>query len=169
MPVDANDFRNAMGRFAAGVTVVTCKTADGGDHGMTASAVCSVSKDPPLLLVCITKGNATDQALQDADGFAVSILARDQVELSNRFAGWGTPPGVDRFDGLDVDRAPHTGAAWLPGAICRIDCARHAVLDGGDHHIYLGRLEAVEAPGDRADQEPLLYFAGAYRSAGDHL
>ncbi|MCB9778996.1 MAG: flavin reductase family protein [Alphaproteobacteria bacterium] len=169
MPVDANDFRNAMGRFAAGVTVLTCRTADGADHGMTASAVCSVSKDPPLLLVCVTKGNATDQVLQTAHGFALNILARDQVDLSNRFAGWGVDPAADRFAGLALDRAPHTGAAWLPGAVCRIDCAVHGVLDGGDHHIYLGRLEAVDAPGDRTDQDPLLYFAGAYRAVGDTL
>ena len=55
------------------------------------------------------------------------------------------------------------------GAIARVDCDRHDVLDGGDHHIYVGRLEAVDCPGERDDQQPLLYFAGAYRAVGDKL
>lgn len=168
MPVDARDFRDAMGRFGAGVTVLTLRTPDGGDHGMTASAVCSVSLDPPLLLVCVKKGNSTDQLLQQVDAFALSFLAQDQVALSNRFAGWGDAP-ADRFADLAVDRGPYSGAAWIPGAVARVDCARHQVLDGGDHHIYLGRLEAVDAPGERGDQRPLLYFAGSYRAVGDRL
>ena len=168
MPVEAREFKEAMGRLSAGVTVLTARGPDGRDHGMTASAVCSVSLDPPLLLVCVRKNNQMDPLLQQADGFAVSILSQDQVALSNRFAGWGDAP-ADRFDGLALDRAPVTGAAWLPGAVARIDCLRHAVLDGGDHHVFLGRLEAVDCPGDRADQRPLLYVAGAYRALGDRV
>lgn len=168
MPVDARDFKEAMGRFAAGVTVLTARDADGRDHGMTASAVCSVSLDPPLLLVCVKKGNSMDRVLQQAGAFALSFLADDQVALSNRFAGWGDAP-ADRFADLAVDRAPTSGAAWLPGAVARVDLVRHAVHDGGDHHVYIGRLEAVDAPGARADQRPLLYVAGAYRSIGDKL
>lgn len=168
MPIDAREFKDAMGRFCAGVTVLTVRAADGTDRGMTATAVCSVSLDPPLLLVCVKKGNSADLVLQDAPGWAFSFLAQDQVALSNRFAGWGGAP-ADRFADLALDRAPHSGAAWLPGAVARVDCARHAVLDGGDHHIYLGRIEAVDAPGERAAQRPLLYFAGAYRAVGETL
>lgn len=168
MPVDAGEFRNALGRFASGVTVMTVRTTDGGDRGMTASAFSSLSLDPPLVLVCVKKGNTMDLALRGAAGFAVNLLAQDQVALSNRFAGYSAAP-ADRVDDLDISRGPFSGAAWLPGAIARLDCALHQVLDGGDHHIYLGRVEAVDAPGAREDQRPLLYFAGAYRAAGDKL
>ncbi|NOY24809.1 MAG: flavin reductase family protein [Oligoflexia bacterium] len=168
MPVTAGEFRSAMGRFAAGVTVVTVRDPACGDRGMTASAVCSVSLDPPLLLVCVKKGKRTDAVLQDGDAFALNLLSEDQVLLSNRFAGYGDAPTDDLSD-LDIDRAPLSGAAWFPGALARIDCAVHGILDGGDHHIYLGRLEAVDLPGDRDDLRPLLYFAGAYRTAGDRL
>lgn len=168
MPVDAGEFRNALARFASGVTVVTARTPDGGDRGMTASAFCSLSLDPPLILVCVRKGNAMDGVLQGAAGFAVNLLGQDQVDLSNRFAGYGAQP-ADRVDDLQPAAGPYSGAAWLPGAIARLDCALHQVLDGGDHHIYLGRVEAVDAPGAREDQRPLLYFAGAYRAAGEKL
>lgn len=92
----------------------------------------------------------------------------NQVALSNRFAGWGSLP-ADSVADLDVDRGPVSGAAWLPGAMARLDCALHQVLDGGDHHIYLGRVEAVDVSGDRDSLRPLLYFAGAYRSVGERL
>lgn len=165
MPVDSAEFKEAMGRLAAGVTVVTVATDDGQQRGMTATAVCSLSKDPPMLLVCVGKGSSTDRLLRDARGFAVSILAEDQVGLSNRFAGWGDAPPDDLSD-LDAPVGPASGAAWLPGAIAHVDCLVHAVLDGGDHHIYLGRIEAVDCPGERADLRPLLYFAGSYRAVG---
>lgn len=168
MPVDAGDFRNTLSRFAAGVTVLTVVTPEGGDRGMTASAVCSVSLDPPLLLVCVKKGNTMDGLLQGASSFALNMLSQDQVDLSNRFAGWGDMPADDVSD-LGVDRGPVSAAAWLPGAMARVDCAVHQVLDGGDHHIYLGRVEAVDLPGERDQLRPLLYFAGTYRAAGDRL
>jgi len=168
MPVDTRDFRNAMGRFASGVTVVTVVDPQGGERGMTASAFCSLSIDPPLVVVCVKKGNGMDSLLQGAPGFAVSILAQDQVETSNRFAGWGERP-VDDLSDLAGRRGPSSGATWLPGAIAWLDCVRHQVLDGGDHHIYLGRVEALDLPGERDDQRPLLYFAGAYRAAGERL
>ncbi len=168
MPVDSAAFKEAMGRFAAGVTVVTVTTDDGRQRGMTATAVCSLSKDPPMLLVCVGKNSSTDRLLQDAGGFAVSFLAEDQVPFSNRFAGWGDGPADDLSD-LDAPTGPVSGAVWLPGSIAHVDCLTHRVVDGGDHNIYLGRIEAVDCPGDRADLRPLLYFAGSYRAAGDKL
>ncbi len=168
MPVDPRDFRDAMGRFAAGVTVLTVVGPDGGARGMTASAVCSVSLDPPLLLVCVKRGNKADQLLQNADGFALSFLGEGQSALSNRFAGFGDG-ATDDFSDLDIDHGPVTGAPWLRDAIARVDCKRHDVLDGGDHNIYLGRIEAVDCPGERDAQRPLLYFAGSYRAVGVKL
>ncbi len=167
MGVDAATFKRGLAHWASGVSVVTLR-GPGGDHGMTASAVCSVSLDPPLVLVCVKKGNRTHGLLKDAGGFCINILAEGQADLSNRFAGWGWPEGRDRFEDLECGRAQASGAAILPGVLAALDCTLHAVHDGGDHDIFLGEVQAVhgaEAEGPR----PLLYFHGAYRGLGDKL
>ncbi len=166
MGVDAATFKASLGRFASGVTVVTVRDSDGSDHGMTASAFTSLSLEPPLILVCVKKGNATHRRLSAAGGFAVNVLAESQVSVSDRFAGWW-PEGQSKWADLTVDRAPVSRAAWIGGALANLDCTRHAMHDGGDHTIFVGqvqhaRLVDVPAGGPR----PLLYFHGAYRSVG---
>ena len=167
MAVTPEEFKGALRRWASGVTVVTARNA-AGDVGMTASAFCSLSLEPPAVLVCVRRGAALFPVLQEAGAFAVSILAADQSALSNRFAG-RFPAEQDRFADLELTRAPHSGAAWLPGASARLDCRLSAILDGGDHGIVVGEVLAVSLDEDRDASDALLYLAGRYRRAGDAI
>ncbi len=172
--IDDKTFREALGKFAAGVTVITVQTTDGRDWGMTATAFSSLSLDPPLVLFCVTKDTQMHQYAAVADGFAVSILADDQQELSNRFANvivdddgrferW--PEDRDKFADLDLDRAQSSGAAILRGSLVGLDCTTVDRFDGGDHTIVIGRVEHGDVSEDGA---PLLYWSGGYQTlAGD--
>lgn len=168
--MDPKRFRNALGRFAAGVTVVTTQTADGSDHGMTATAFSSVSLEPPLVLVCVAKKAHAHDLIAAAGSFCVNLLSDAHEALSDRFAhriktadgyqSW--PNDRDKFEDLELARSPR-GNAVFSGILGNIDCAVHAALDGGDHTIYLGRVEAIDLHGDDAG-EPLLFFKGRYRT-----
>jgi flavin reductase (DIM6/NTAB) family NADH-FMN oxidoreductase RutF len=163
MPVDAQAFKSALGRLPGPVTVVTAVGPDG-PVGMTASSFTSLSLSPPLVLVCVAHRAGMHAHLSAASGFAVSVLSADQQAVSNRFAG---PFDGPRFADLPHEPAPHSGAPWLGGAIACVDCALHAVHDGGDHSIFVGRVEAVRlSPDPREALDPLLYFAGQYRRLG---
>lgn len=147
--VSTDDFRAALARWASGVTIVTAA----GPVGMTVSAFCSLSLDPPLVLVSLAHAATMHDPVLAAEGFAVHILDDDQPALSTRFA---TP--VDRFDGLAYDTGPF-GAPLLRGGVARLVCQKHATADGGDHTILIGRVVQVDV---RAG-DPLLYYRGAYR------
>ena len=167
MAVDAQDFKAALGRFCSGVTVITVAGPEG-DHGMTASAFSSLSLDPPLILVCVRKGSHTHELLTAGSGFGVNILGKDQVSVSNRFAGWWEE-GKSKWDDLEITRAQVSGAALIGGALAWLDCSKHAELDGGDHTIFVGEVQNAQSFGERDSLEPLLYFAGKYRSTGEPL
>lgn len=166
MAVDASTFKAALGRFASGVTVITVNTEEG-DYGMTASAFCSLSLDPPLVLVCVHKNNTTHQRLDAAKGFGINILAAPQKASSNQYAGYGSSP-QDSF-ASDVERGAYSGAPLLDGSLAWLDCAKHAVHDGGDHTIFVGRVENASAFGERDSLDPLLYAAGRYRALGNQI
>lgn len=148
-----------MSRWASGVTVVTCRRP-GGIHGMTASAFCSVSLDPPLVLVCVARRNRTHQYIQEQGAFAVHILGTEMEELSNRCAGFRGE------EGHWLDEVPHraeaTGAPVLEGALAWMDCSLWQAYDGGDHTIYVGEIQA----GSAGDGAPLLWFERGYRQIG---
>ena len=167
MAIDPQTFKGALGRFASGVTVITVHSSTG-DYGMTASAFCSVSLQPPLVLVCVKKGNHTHGLIEAAQGFGVSLLAEDQKGISNRFAGWGDKP-QDHFDDLGDARGEVSGAPFIAGSMAWLDCTLHSSLDGGDHTIFLGEVQGGTLHGERGDLRPLLYFAGNYRAAGASL
>lgn len=151
-PPDSARFRDVMGHFASGVTVVTTRDADGRAVGFTASAVASLSLDPLLLLVCVGRSGETLAHLEGAGSFVVNVLAAEQEELAIRFAGRDRE---DRFTGLEWASAA-TGSPVLTDALAWLDCRVHEVLDGGDHAIVVGRVEACAArPG-----EPLVYYRG---------
>src|SRR5262249_14957035 len=137
--VDPRALRDAFGAFLTGVTVVTAHDADGRPVGFTANSFASLSLDPPLLLVCLARTSRNFQTLTGAAGFAVNILAEHQKDVSNTFAR----PVEDRFAGLDWQRGPH-GSPILGDVAAWFDCALHEVLDGGDHVILIGRIEAFE-------------------------
>ena len=157
MPIDSQLFRAAMGRLVTGVTVLAARGRDGGLIGMTASAVTSLSLDPPMLLACVGHAAAAHQALTQEDRFSVNVLATDQQELSQRFA----TRELQRFDGIAHDVTP-SGLPWLRGALACLECRRVAVHEGGDHSIVTGVIEWAQV----TDSDPLLYFLGGYRRIG---
>ncbi|HMO76838.1 MAG TPA: alpha/beta fold hydrolase [Sphingopyxis sp.] len=152
---DARTFRDALGCFATGVTVVTAFCPDGTPIGLTANSFTSVSLDPPLLLVCIANNAGSAPFLREAGRFAVNVLQIGQQPTSNRFAG----KGEDRFAATPWEVGEY-GTPVLTGSLSSFECARDAVHDGGDHFILVGRvLKAIFEP----RRDPLLYFRGKYR------
>lgn len=153
MPVDPDTFRAALGRFATGVTVVTTRDAGGRDHGMTVSAFCSVSLEPPLVLACIGHEASMHGISLDADRFGVNILAVGQEALARRFADQRS----DRFDGIGYSPG-RLGVALLDDALAHLECMIVDRYEAGDHTIIVGRVDSAACdPGS-----PLLYYRGGY-------
>lgn len=153
MTIDQRLFRDAMGRFATGVTIVTT-LVDGRPCGITANSFSSVSLDPPLVLFCLGCASTNYDAFMSADCFAVNILSGEQQELSTRFA---VHEG-DRFDGVTWSRWT-TGAPILDGVVCAADCVLDAHHQAGDHVVIIGRVRRVEI---LSETPPLLYHRGGY-------
>jgi len=151
--VPEQDFRDALARWASGVTVVTARDGDGTPVGMTAASFSSVSLDPPLVLVCVARSAQSHDALVGAPGFAVHVLGSTQDEMSARFA----EPGPEKFAGHPDESGPF-GAPLLAFDVARLVCAHHAALEGGDHTILVGRVVSTELAGT----DPLIYCNRAY-------
>ncbi|TMQ22035.1 MAG: flavin reductase family protein [Candidatus Rokuibacteriota bacterium] len=151
--VGSDDFRRVLSHFTTGVTIVTTCDGDGRPTGLTASAFCSVSLDPPLVLVCVDHKSQSYPALRERGCFAINILHAEQEVISRRFAS----TRLDKFDGV-----PHTlselGLPLVDGAIARLECTTVSMHVEGDHTIFVGRVERADAPSG----EPLLYFKGKY-------
>lgn len=154
MPFDRNELRRVMSHFATGVTVVTTHDGRGRCYGLTANAVCSVSLDPPLVLVCVDKRAESHGAFQLSQAFVVNILGAGQEELSRRFA----VSGGDKFVDLPC-RSGGTGTPILDGALAHVECRVVAAHDAGDHTIYIGEVESADT---RDGDDPLLFFRGRY-------
>lgn len=157
MPIDRQEFRRVLGHFAAGVTIVTTVDANGAPYGLTATAFTSVSLEPPLVLVCIDKLSESYPHLRASGVFAVNLLRTGHEHLSRHFA----VSGGDKFRDMTYHRGT-TGAPLLPDALGYLECRTVEVVEGGDHTIFLGQVEAADA----RDGEPLLYYRGAYRQMG---
>ncbi|HJQ35771.1 MAG TPA: flavin reductase family protein [Thermoanaerobaculia bacterium] len=154
MAVDDATFKTAMSQFASGVTVVTTEH-DGEQYGMTVASFASLSLHPPLVLVCIEKSVRSHDAIAAAGKFGVSILSREQAEISGRFASKKVD---DKFAGVAVVEG-ELGLPLIDGAICALSCRVHEQLPGGDHTIFVGEvLDAKTAEG-----VPLVYYRSAYR------
>jgi flavin reductase (DIM6/NTAB) family NADH-FMN oxidoreductase RutF len=157
MALDVNRFRTVMGCLASGVTVVTTVDRQGDPRGLTATAVCSVSLTPPLILVCIDHAADCYAAFREAQVFAVNLLREDQESHSRQFAS-----KVGRkFDGI-AHRPGVTGVPILSGALAHVECLLTAQYPGGDHTIFVG--EAVESGMALSDGDgsPLVHFRGGY-------
>ncbi len=154
MNIEQRAYRNTMGLFATGVTVIT---VDAGDtiHGMTANSLTSVSLDPLLLLVCVDRRARMANIIVEAGRFGVSILRADQEPISRHFAGRPDPELALSFTHL-------AGAPVLASSMAALACRVERVLDGGDHLIVLGQVEALHSDPDPVS--PLLYFKGQYCS-----
>ena len=153
-PVQPDRFRAVMGHFATGVAVVTA-TGPEGPTGMTANAVCSLSLDPLLLLVCFAHGARTLKVVRDTERFGVNVLAAGQEELARRFAS--KLPEAEKFDG--VPHAVHDGIPVLEDALAWVGCDLDRLMPGGDHTIGIGAVRAAETG---TPAPPLVWFRGRY-------
>jgi 3-hydroxy-9,10-secoandrosta-1,3,5(10)-triene-9,17-dione monooxygenase reductase component len=152
----ARRFRDVLGSFASGVTVVTT-VSNGEPVGMTCQSFSSVSLDPPLVLFIPAKTSRAWPLIQRSGRFCVNFLAADQAELSNTMASRGT----DKFAGVAWRPSEATGSPLLDDALGYVDCGIHAVHEAGDHYVVIGRVLDL-ALGDA--EKPLLFFRGQYRT-----
>lgn len=157
-PDTTRAFRDALGQFATGVTVITTQTPDG-PLGITANSFSSVSLDPPLVLWSPARNAGRFAVFEAARYFAVHIVGADQAGLASAFVRDGAA-----FDRLDWTHGA-SGAPLIEGCIARFECARHAVYDGGDHAIILGRVLSVSV----APRPPLLFVAGRFGVAAPEI
>jgi flavin-dependent trigonelline monooxygenase, reductase component len=154
------ELRHALAHLPTGVTVVTSVDGRGQPVGTTVSAVCSVSLQPALLLVCLERASSTLQAIHTRRRFTVNVLAAEQHHLSSNFARAGTAASW-----ADVDhRRRRDGSARLGGVVAAFECALHTCYDGGDHEIVLGRIAEVDVAAGGGG--PLLHWRGRYERVG---
>jgi flavin reductase (DIM6/NTAB) family NADH-FMN oxidoreductase RutF len=151
--VDPDHFRQLLGRFATGVTVLTVATPAGTPLGMTANSLASVSLQPPLISVCVDREADMHDAILRITEFVVNVLASHQEALARRFAD----KHEDRFEGIGYHLSPE-GLILLDGALAHIECRRHTHYPGGDHTIVVGQVVG----GATGEGRPLLYYRGGY-------
>lgn len=156
----ARRFRDVLGCYASGITVITALGSDG-PVGMTCQSFSSVSLDPPLITFIPARTSRAWPLIQRAGRFCVNILAADQEHVSAQMA----TKGVDKFAGIDWEPATVTGSPVIRGTLAHLDCTIHATYEGGDHFIVVGRVEHLETQPEGAEiTEPLLYYRGRYRT-----
>ncbi|GAY07284.1 flavin reductase family protein [Pseudonocardia sp. N23] len=153
MAPQSQQLRVAFGRFATGVTVVTCRNHDGLPHGATVNAFTAVSLDPALCQVTLTRKSKACSYLEGAP-FAVNVLGQGQVDTAWHFAG---RPAEPEPEWLEREATP-----YLVGSSAVYFCRPWRTYDGGDHLIVVGEVEHL----DVADDEPLLFYRGAFREIG---
>jgi flavin reductase (DIM6/NTAB) family NADH-FMN oxidoreductase RutF len=155
--IDPRAFRQTVGQFATGVTIITT-AAGGAIRALTVNSFTAVSLDPPLVLFCVGKGTKTGQAAHTMPGFAVNILRQEQQDLSTYFAGGWTHPLPPAFTFLDWDGGPR-----LEGCAAAVGCSTHAVHDGGDHWIVIGKVVALHRT---TCASPLIFHGSRYANLG---
>lgn len=155
-------FRAGMRRLAASVCIIATRTADGRQLGLTATAICSVSADPPTLLVCINRSSATHDAIRDAGIFSVNVLAREDRSLADRFAG-----RIDPNEKFALGRwgERESGPPLLESALAGFSCRVAHAVDVGTHGIFFGAVTGVAL---RQGGEPLLYAGGSFGGFAAH-
>ena len=157
---DVKDFRRALGQFPTGVTVITTRDEKGEPIGVTASSFNSVSIDPPLILWSIDKGAYSLDTFRNTEHFAVNVLSRDQVDISNRFAS----RGEDKFSGIEY----HDGIGGSPvleDYAAQFECKSWAVYEGGDHLILVGEVVDYRY---KDIHQPLVFSRGSYAVSASH-
>lgn len=151
--IDALEYRTAMGHFCTGVTVITAADDDG-PAGFACQSFAALSLDPPLVLFCPMKTSGAFAAIERSGHFAVNVLAEQQQDVSSTF-GSRRP---DKFGAVSW-KASATGSPLLGGVLSWIDCRVEQILDGGDHHIVIGRVLELSPPNQG---RPLLFYRGRY-------
>lgn len=150
--MDDRLFRNAMGNFATGVTVIATET-DEGPHGMTANAFMSQSLNPKLIVISLKEDAQMLDKIKKSNKFSVNILSEDQKELSMIFAGQKESDEKVQFDYLD-------GKPVLPGALAQVACNVKSEYVEGDHTLFIGEVTDIHLE----DGEPLIFSKGKYRT-----
>ncbi len=154
--IDPREFRNALGRFATGITVITTVSSEGKIEGMTANSFGALSLDPALVHWCIGKSAPTHDAFKNSKFFAINVLRASQRHLSNNFA----TPQEDKF--CEVDWKPGLGGVpLLENPLAQFECRNVAQHDAGDHTILIGAVDGFSYN----DGNPLLFNAGKYAVA----
>jgi flavin reductase len=161
--VDVRRFRDAAGRFATGVTLVSAHV-DGQDHAMTVNTFTSVSLHPVLVLICIERSARLHDLIVAAGGWGVSVLGDDHEHVSRAFARRGRQAG-DGIERVPHHHGPLTGAVLLDDALATFECRTTGIYPGGDHSVLLGAVLGVDLP--RSDLNPLVYYRGEYRVLGE--
>ena len=151
--VPPEEFRRVLGHFATGVTIVTTRDADGRPTGLTVSAFCSVSLDPPQILVCVDHKSQSYPALRDGGHFAVNFLGDGHEDISRRFA----TTRLDKFDGVPF-RMSALSLPLIDEALMQLECVTVSTHLEGDHTILVGRVEHTHV----GSGEPLIYYRGQY-------
>jgi 4-nitrophenol 2-monooxygenase / 4-nitrocatechol 4-monooxygenase, reductase component len=150
--IPGDEFRSVIGHFAAGVAVVTAAEGDR-LYGTTASAVCSLSLEPSMVLICMNRNSATGRCVNDVKRFAINILTDEQQHLAQQFASKAN----DKFDGVEV--APGTfGEPLIVGALAHAECTVTDQISGGSHEIFIGEVHRASA----RTGGPLVYYRGAF-------
>jgi 3-hydroxy-9,10-secoandrosta-1,3,5(10)-triene-9,17-dione monooxygenase reductase component len=157
LPIDPDNFRQAISAFPTGVTVVTA-IGESGPSGATANAVASLSLDPPMMLACLDRGSRTLVSVRASGGFAINVLASGQEEIARRFSSKAAEP--EKWQGVVWDQ--RDGAPRIAGALLWLRCELRDLIDGGDHLIATGPVLDLEL----GDGEPLVFHRGAYRGLG---
>lgn len=155
---DSQVFRDAMASFPSGVTIVTTADDDGRWWGFTASSFCSVSMDPPLVLVCLATTAQCHPAFERAERFIVHVVPPAHADLAVRFA----TRGADKFGDAGF-RADEAGLPVLDEASVTFDCAAHAVHPAGDHSILVGRVVRTRL----GEEHPAVYFRRRFHLIGE--
>jgi flavin reductase (DIM6/NTAB) family NADH-FMN oxidoreductase RutF/DNA-binding IclR family transcriptional regulator len=153
MNLDPRELRQVLGAFPTGVTVVTTLDGGGRPFGVTANSFSSVSLDPPLILWSQSNTSSSHPAFRDSDHFVVNVMAQDQVDVATRFA----KSGIDKFQGVSV-RPGIGGTPVIEGAAATLECTKVAAYPGGDHTIFVGRIERME----RSPRPSLAFGNGRY-------
>jgi flavin reductase (DIM6/NTAB) family NADH-FMN oxidoreductase RutF/DNA-binding MarR family transcriptional regulator len=157
--VDGDKFRNALGHFATGVTVVTTLDQNGEPLGITANSFNSVSLDPPMVLWSIAKESGKRSTFEGSDHFVVNVLAEDQVEVSQHFA----KSAKDMFSRIEWQPGLN-GLPLLPACAARFQCSKVYQYDGGDHIIIVGKVDQFDDTG----REALVFHRGRYAVVDVH-
>ena len=156
---EARQLRDVLGTFVTGVTIVTTRDAEGQPHGVTANSFSSVSLDPPLVLWSQSVSSRSHSAFQESEHFVINILADDQIALSNHFA----KSRDDKFNGI-AHVEGLGGSPVLDGVAAHLECTKVAAYPGGDHVVFIGRVENISQSGRR----PLAFGSGKYMVAYAH-
>ena len=151
--MDDRAFRDIVGNFSTGVTVITTENNLLEPIGFTANSFTSLSLNPKLVLFNIDKKSSLYKSFMDAEHFAINILANDQIDLSKKFS----KSGIDRFDGVDYYK-DITGSPILQGSLAYLDCKIQNRYEGGDHTIVIGEVLSA----DTQPNSPLVFFQGKY-------